>query len=170
MQIGFPASEELYSDMSWALYMYNPDKSQVYQGWWGPVPIGQPPPAPEDEYQKWNRIEWEKLGEGYSLYDALTYVILEQTEFGPDDPVNNYRIKGQGKIWGLGTHSRGLGAGGTIEQALMETDSANMKIRQALWGEDAHRIDDGSGYYGDEDNNLVYYGAGNIGVMKLEPN
>jgi len=89
------------SDMSWALYMYNPDKSQVYQGWWGPIPIGQPPPAPEDEYQKWTRLEWERLGEEDSLYDALTYVINQQTNFGPQDPVNNYRLKGHGNIWDI---------------------------------------------------------------------
>ncbi|MBN1392317.1 MAG: hypothetical protein JW947_05880 [Sedimentisphaerales bacterium] len=79
----------------------------------------------------------------------------------------SFANSGQKLIWSeLGT----VGVSITIAQALEVTDSAGLKTRQALWGEDAHRFDDGSGYYGEEDNNLVNYGFGNISVMKLEPN
>jgi hypothetical protein len=88
-----------YSDMSVALGMYDPTKNQAYQGWYGPVPIGNPPPYPEDEYQKWTRLEWERLGDEDNLFMALLYVISQQTDFSPDAPVNNYRLKGHGNIW-----------------------------------------------------------------------
>jgi len=32
---------------------------------------------------------------------VLTHVIGEQTEFGPDAPVNNYRVKGQGSLFDI---------------------------------------------------------------------
>jgi hypothetical protein len=88
-----------HSDMSWALNMPSWE-TKIYQGWYDKAGIN-PPTMQETEYQKWTSLEWEKLGEGYNLYDVLTYVILQQTEFGPQDPVNNYRIKGQGWIWEL---------------------------------------------------------------------
>ena len=87
-----------HSDMSLALGMGDTSRSRAYQGWYNPVPIGMPPPWSEDEYQKWTRLEWEYLGEGYDLYWALMYVINEQTDFSPGAPVNNYRLKGQGLI------------------------------------------------------------------------
>ena len=88
-----------HSDMSLALGIGETSVSRTYQGWyskspmnfwwtiWGPT-----------EYQKWTRLEWEELANGESLYDALMYVISQQTEFGIDDPVNNYRSKGQGNL------------------------------------------------------------------------
>jgi len=87
-----------HSDMSLALGIGNSGRSRVYQGWYDAVPIGMPPPWPEDEYQKWTRLEWEYLGDGYDLYWALWYVIWEQTDFSPGAPVNNYRLKGQGLL------------------------------------------------------------------------
>jgi hypothetical protein len=84
-----------YSDMSWALGMQESSRSRIYQGWYGKstswiVYTG---------FQRWTQDEWERLGEGDNLYDALLYVINQKTEFGPEDPVNNYRLKGQGSIW-----------------------------------------------------------------------
>lgn len=86
----------LHSDMSIALGMGETSKSRFYQGWWGPVPIGSPPPSSEDEYQTWTHFEWQKLGEGEDLYQAIYDVIMQQTDFGSSAPVNNYRLKGQG--------------------------------------------------------------------------
>jgi hypothetical protein len=48
----------------------------------------------------WDGIA-EELGNGEELYWALMHVIGQQTDFGPDDPVNNYRIKGQGDMLNL---------------------------------------------------------------------
>jgi hypothetical protein len=84
-----------HSDMSWALRMHNPLKSQAYLGWWGPVPEGNPPPVPEDAYQKWTRNMWKKLGEGDDFYQALLYAISQQTDFTPKAPANNFRLKGE---------------------------------------------------------------------------
>ena len=86
--------DELYSDMSFALGIDNPGKSRVYQGWYGNVPIRIWPI--ETQYQKWTRLEWESLGNGYNLIQAITDTIYEQTDFGPDAPLNNYRLKGHG--------------------------------------------------------------------------
>ena len=86
----------LHSDMSIALGMGETSKSRFYQGWWGPVPIGSPPPSSEDEYQTWTHLEWQKLGEGEDLYQAIYDVIMQQTDLGSSAPVNNYRLKGQG--------------------------------------------------------------------------
>lgn len=85
-----------HSDMSIALGMGETGRSRVYQGWFGEA-IGQYWPW-ESEYQKWTRLEWEELGNGENLYWALMHVISQQTEFGPDAPVNNYRLKGQGSL------------------------------------------------------------------------
>jgi hypothetical protein len=38
------------------------------------------------------------LGEGEDLFSALYDVIMEQTDFGPDAPVYNYRLKGMGDL------------------------------------------------------------------------
>jgi hypothetical protein len=81
--------------MSLALGMDYPGRSRVYQGWYGPVPVGLWPF--ETEYQKWTRIEWEFLGAGLNLDGAIMYAIDGQTEFtDPNAPVNTYRLKGQG--------------------------------------------------------------------------
>jgi hypothetical protein len=90
-----------HSDMSLALGMGETSISRAYQGWYGKVPIRLQLPLLETEYQKWTRREWEELGDGESLYWALMHVIGEQTEFGPDDPVNNYRLKGQGSLFDI---------------------------------------------------------------------
>ena len=87
-----------HSDMSLVLGTYESSRSRFYQGWYDLVPIGLSPPWPEDEYQKWTRLEWEELGDGENLYWALMHVIDQQTEFGPDDPVNNYMLRGQGSF------------------------------------------------------------------------
>jgi hypothetical protein len=90
-----------YSDMTLALGIDSPGKSRFYQGWYGESPfrcwwtIWYLLFGPT-EYQKWTRLEWQKLGEGYRLDQALNYVVSEQTEFGQYDPVNNYRLKGHG--------------------------------------------------------------------------
>ncbi|MBM4103243.1 MAG: hypothetical protein FJ263_04220 [Planctomycetes bacterium] len=89
-----------HSDMSIALGMNDTSKSRVYQGWydmssmtfWWTI-------WSASEYQKWTRLEWERLGAGDNLYDALDYTINHQTEFDPNKaPVNNYRLKGQGSF------------------------------------------------------------------------
>jgi len=48
--------------------------------------------------QKWSRYQWESLGEGNNLERAIMDTINQQTEFGDEDPVNNYRLKGQGLL------------------------------------------------------------------------
>jgi hypothetical protein len=85
-----------HSDMSWALRMHNPLKSQAYLGWWGKA-ISDPPPW-ETAYQKWTRNEWGKLGDGDDLLMAINCAISQQTEAGPKDPINNFRLKGHGLI------------------------------------------------------------------------
>jgi len=86
-----------HSDMSFALGMAGSGRSNFYQGWYDKAKSAfAPPPIWETEYQRWSRIEWYKLEEGMNLYDALFYVIDQQYYFGPLDPVNCYRLKGQG--------------------------------------------------------------------------
>jgi len=87
-----------HSDISLALGMGETSVSRAYQGWYDEVPTRLQLPLLETEYQKWTRLEWEELGDGEYLYWALMHVIGEQTEFGPDAPVNNYRLKGQGSL------------------------------------------------------------------------
>jgi hypothetical protein len=83
-----------HSDMSIALGIYDTSESRVYQGWYKKFWSGKT----ETDYQKWTRIEWERLGEGDYLYDALWYTVGQQTEFNENAPVNNYRLKGQGSL------------------------------------------------------------------------
>jgi hypothetical protein len=89
--------DEPYSDMTLALGIHNPGKSRIYQGWYQEAPaafwwtIWYP-----TEYQRWTQLEWEFLSYGYNLDWALRYALSEQTEYGRYDPVNNYRLKGQG--------------------------------------------------------------------------
>jgi len=90
-----------HSDISLALGMGETSVSRAYQGWYGEVPTRLQLPLLETEYQKWTRLEWEELGDGEYLYWALMHVIGEQTEFGPDAPVNNYRLKGQGSLFDI---------------------------------------------------------------------
>lgn len=83
-----------HSDMSWALGMSS-SWTQVFQGWWGEVP--------KSETSKFNHFaihEWSKLEEGDSLYTALMYAINE-TDWIPDGPHDNYRLKGQGDLTDL---------------------------------------------------------------------
>jgi hypothetical protein len=90
--------DEPVSDMSLALGMHNPNRSRWYQGWFYEFVSSPFPLLFETDFQKWTQHEWEYLGEGYNLDMALGFVIDEQTEFGPDAPVNNYRLYGQGLI------------------------------------------------------------------------
>jgi hypothetical protein len=83
--------------MSWALRMNNSSKDQAYLGWYG-EPTSNEPNAPEHAYQKWTRNEWERLGEGDNILEALIYAIGQQTQAGPKDPMNNFRVKGQGFV------------------------------------------------------------------------
>ena len=88
-----------HSDMSLALGMDDTSESRVYQGWYGEISSNFPPVWPfETEYQKWSQYQWESLGEGNNLLQAIMDTINQQTEFGDEDPVNNYRLKGQGLL------------------------------------------------------------------------
>ncbi len=78
-----------HSDMSWALKMVS-GETQVFQGWWGERPGGF-----TSKFNKFCVHEWTKLKEGAHLYDALVYAINE-TDWIPNGPHDNYRLKGQG--------------------------------------------------------------------------
>jgi hypothetical protein len=97
MQIGFPATEELYSDMSWALGIHESIfESHAYEGWYEKVPVGNPPTKPETDYQQWTRDMWERLGAGDTLAQALFFTAGRQTNWtDPNAPVNTYRMKAQ---------------------------------------------------------------------------
>jgi len=86
-----------HSDISLALGMGETSVSRAYQGWYDKSWFS----LLGTEYQRWTQLEWEELGDGESLYWALMHVIGEQTEFGPDAPVNNYRLKGQGSFFDI---------------------------------------------------------------------
>ena len=47
-------------------------------------------------------MEGPSLGEGNHLEQAIMDTINQQTDFGPDAPVNNYRLKGQGSLFDIG--------------------------------------------------------------------
>jgi hypothetical protein len=87
-----------HSDMSIALGMYEPYISSFFQGWYDRA-WTRPPNEPETEYQKWTRLQWERLGEGDNLFDAIMYVIYQQTDFSSGAPVNNYRLRGSWSMW-----------------------------------------------------------------------
>ncbi|MBN1787636.1 MAG: right-handed parallel beta-helix repeat-containing protein, partial [Sedimentisphaerales bacterium] len=87
--------DEPVSDITLALGIHNPNKSRFYQGWYD-KPDSRIWFFPQTAFQKWTQREWEILGYPYNLETALTMVFNEQTEFGPDSPANNFRIKGQG--------------------------------------------------------------------------
>ncbi|MFA5239261.1 MAG: hypothetical protein WC476_06085 [Phycisphaerae bacterium] len=90
------------SDMSLALGMHEPTRSRCYHGWYDKLPIGNPLPYPENDYQKWTRNVWEKLGDEDNLDEAIDYAISQQTNFhDPNAPVNAYRLKGTGLIWDI---------------------------------------------------------------------
>jgi hypothetical protein len=100
---GQPGQEGLFdiphSDMSFALGMAGSGRDNFYQGWYDKARTAfAPPPIGETEYQRWSRIEWYQLDDGANLYDALYYVINQQYWFGPLDPVNCYRLKGEGDM------------------------------------------------------------------------
>ncbi len=83
-----------HGDMSWALKMSS-SYTQIYQGWWGEVPKGG-----TSKYNHFAYHEWTKLGEGDNLYQALLYAI-DETDWIPDGPHDNFRLMGQGDITDL---------------------------------------------------------------------
>ncbi len=87
-----------HSDMSLALGMGDTSKSRIYQGWYDEVESRLQVWPFETAYQKFSRHEWESLSSGNNLIQAITFAINKQTNFGPDAPVNNYRLKGQGSL------------------------------------------------------------------------
>lgn len=87
-----------HSDMSLALGMGDTSKSRIYQGWYDEVKSRLQVWPLETACQKFSRHEWESLGSGNNLIQAITFAINKQTVFGPDAPVNNYRLKGQGSL------------------------------------------------------------------------
>lgn len=89
------------SDMSFALGMDEPLFSHLYQGWYND-PNLNPRDKPETDAQKWTRNEWERLGEGDNILDAIMYTIGQQTNLeAPYAPVNNYRLKGRGSYFDI---------------------------------------------------------------------
>ena len=98
-----------HNDMSLAFCPNRPNDPFFFHGWYDlsiskiQVPLhstfwSEPVWMNETSYQLFSRIEWESLGDHNSLYDAVLDAINEQYEFGSDDAVNNYRIKGQGGL------------------------------------------------------------------------
>lgn len=83
-----------HSDMSWALKMQS-SYTQIYQGWWSEFKKGG-----ISKYNHFAYHEWTKLGEGDNLYNALMYAINE-TDWIPDGPHDNFRLMGQGVITDL---------------------------------------------------------------------
>jgi hypothetical protein len=73
------------------LGLANTSESRVYHSWYNKCTSG-----PTSTFSKWSDDVWQQLGDGDNLYDALMYTINQQTEFGDNAPVNNYRLKGQG--------------------------------------------------------------------------
>jgi hypothetical protein len=94
----------VHNDMSVACGLADTSQSRFYRGWFNESESGFPwawwiPGADEETaYQKFSRNEWEALGDGEELYWALSEAIWKQDHFGPDDPVQNFRIKGQGDM------------------------------------------------------------------------
>ncbi|MBN2019512.1 MAG: hypothetical protein JW749_04735 [Sedimentisphaerales bacterium] len=85
------------SDMSLALGMHEPSRSRVYQGWYD-IPFTKFWPF-ETDYQQWTQDEWMWLGLGGNLSEAINDAISRQEHFSDvNDPVNCYRLKGQGNI------------------------------------------------------------------------
>jgi hypothetical protein len=84
------------SDMSFALGMDEPSCSHLYQCWYDKSKVKFRRKDPETWYQKWSRNEWEKLGEGDNIEEAVIYAIGQQTNLeDPNAPVNTFRFKGQ---------------------------------------------------------------------------
>jgi hypothetical protein len=83
-----------HSDMSFALGMAGSGRDNFYQGWYDISWIRNIPIIPT-QYQLWTQHEWIYLGDGEDLFSALYNVIQEQYFFGPLDPVNCYRLKGE---------------------------------------------------------------------------
>ena len=85
----------------------NTSESHFYQSWFNESEADKPLSLSyyETEYQRFTRNEWEDLGYGEELYWALSIAISEQDNFGKDDPVQNYRIKGQGDMLNFRIHS-----------------------------------------------------------------
>lgn len=91
-QTGFPATEELYSDMSWALgiHEYYFEK-KAYQGWYDTIKTAL---WPLTDYQKWTLVMWERLGAGDTLLQAL-FKVDGGDWSDPNAPINTYRMKAQ---------------------------------------------------------------------------
>ncbi|MBN2019508.1 MAG: hypothetical protein JW749_04715 [Sedimentisphaerales bacterium] len=85
-----------HSDMSFALRMADSSRNHFYQGWYNEAKV-KPFPQ-ETDFQMWTQWEWAQLGAGENLYDALAYTIWRQERFGPEDPINNFRLKGMGDL------------------------------------------------------------------------
>jgi hypothetical protein len=83
--------------MSWALGIHT-GGYRLYQGWFGTVPEGHRPPAPETQHQKWTRNEWKALGEGDNLSEAIAYTAGQQDGEDPGyfAPIVNFRTKQEG--------------------------------------------------------------------------
>lgn len=84
------------NDMSVACGMTNTSESRFYTSWFNESESRVWPN--ESSFQKFTRNKWEALGDGEELYWAYFEAISQQDHFGPDDPVQNYRIKGQGDL------------------------------------------------------------------------
>ena len=85
------------SDMSLALGISESSRTRFYQSWYDKSSVN-PFLLWDENYQQWNRDEWQFLGEGENLYWAIFYTIQRQTHFGPLDPANNYTLRGQGSL------------------------------------------------------------------------
>jgi len=83
-----------HNDMSWALGMCS-SATQVYQGWWNEAIKGE-----TSRYNIWTFNEWDKLKDGDTLWNAITYTI-NQTKWVPSGPHDNYRLMGQGDLTAL---------------------------------------------------------------------
>jgi len=76
--------------------MADTSQSRFYQGWFCESESWYVPLGPlETDFQQFSRLEWEALGGTRNLYEALGEAISGQNQFGDEDAVNNYRIKGQ---------------------------------------------------------------------------
>lgn len=83
--------------MSFALGMAGSGRDNFYQGWYDKAMIRNVPVIPT-LYQLWSQNEWIYLGDGEDLFTTLYDVIEDQYFFGPLDPVNCYRLKGEGDL------------------------------------------------------------------------
>jgi hypothetical protein len=79
------------NDMSWALGMFSATNTQIYQGWWNDPSKG----GVLSKFNLFSFNEWNRLKNGDSFYDAISYAINPQhTPWVPDGPQDNYRLMG----------------------------------------------------------------------------